>query len=220
MDKSKLPLLNLEKMMFLGTGEYRIPVIQPLTEYDPTTRWIPYHYINECKLDPSKLGMYFYIDDYRFDALWNTPDKYVNRLKRYRYVLSPDFSIYANMPKALQVYNHYRKHWLAAYWQYHGIKVIPTITWTLPQNLQFCLDGEPTHGIISTSFKGLLRNKDIMDTYWDDYDYVMDRLQPKMVLFHGIVPDRLKGKVVPMKDAYTPFSAKMAKIREEEKKNK
>ena len=215
MDKRMLPLLNLEKATFLGTGEYRIPRIQPITEYDETTRWIPYHYINECKLDPSKLGMYFYIDDYRFDALWNSPDRYINRLKRYRYVLAPDFSIYADMPKALQVYNHYRKHWLAAYWQMHGINVIPTITWTLPQHLQFCLDGEPIGSIVSTSTKGILRNKDLQDTYWDDYDYVMDKLQPKMVLLHGLIPDRLKGKVVPMKDAYTPFSAKMAKIKAE-----
>ena len=45
MKKNQLPLLNLEKVMFVGTGEYRIPVIQPVTEYDTSTRWIPYHYI-------------------------------------------------------------------------------------------------------------------------------------------------------------------------------
>ena len=221
MKKSQLPLLNLEKAMFVGTGEYRIPVIQPVTEYDPSTRWIPYHYINECKKDPSKLGMYFYIDDYRFEALWNAPDKYINRLRQFRYVLSPDFSVFTDMPKALQIYNHYRKHWLAAYWQMNGINVIPTITWGLPQSLQFCLDGEPTNSVISTSTKWMFRgNKDLVDTYWDDWDIVMERLQPKLVLLHGIVPDKLKGKVEPMKDAYTPFSAKMEKIRQEEKESK
>ena len=217
MKKSELPILNMEKALFLGAGEYRIPVIQPITEYDETTRWIPYHYINECKKDPSKLGMYFYIDDYRFEALWNSPDKYINRLRQYRYVLAPDFSIYRDMPKALQVFNFYRKHWLAAYWQMNGINVIPTITWTMPQDLKFILDGEPKNSIVSTSSKGVMRDKELLDTYWEDYDYVMEQLQPKMVLFHGIVPDHLKGKVVPMKDAYTPFSAKMAKIEAEEK---
>ena len=221
MKKSQLPLLNLEKAMFVGTGEYRIPVIQPVTEYDTSTRWIPYHYINECKKDPTKLGIYFYIDDYRFEALWNAPDKYINRLRQYRYVLAPDFSVFTDMPKALQIYNHYRKHWLAAYWQMNGINVIPTITWGLPQSLQFCLDGEPTNSIISTSTKWMFRgNKDLVDTYWDDWDIVMERLQPKLVLLHGIVPDKLKGKVEPMKDAYTPFSAKMERIKQEEKESK
>ena len=63
-------------------------------------------------------------------------------------------------------------------------------------------------------------NKDLVDTYWDDWDIVMERLQPKLVLLHGIVPDKLKGKVEPMKDAYTPFSAKMERIKQEEKESK
>ena len=103
----------------------------------------------------------------------------------------------------------------------NGINVIPTITWGLPQSLQFCLDGEPTNSIISTSTKWMFRgNKDLVDTYWDDWDIVMERLQPKLVLLHGIVPDKLKGKVEPMKDAYTPFSAKMERIKQEEKESK
>jgi hypothetical protein len=120
------------------------------------------------------------------------------------------------MPKALQIYNHYRKHWLAAYWQMNGITVIPTITWGLPQSLKFCLDGEPEDSVISTSTKWMYRgNHDLRDTYWDDWDIVTERLKPRMILLHGIVPEKLKGKVEPMIDAYTPFSAKRAKLEAE-----
>lgn len=50
-------------------------------------------------------------------------------LQQFRYVLIPDFSLYTDFPKALQIWNHYRKHWIGAYMQLYGIDVIPTIAW-------------------------------------------------------------------------------------------
>lgn len=75
-------------------------------------------------------GIHFFLDDYQFMRLWNNPERYIDLLKKFNCVLSPDFSLYADYPTALQIYNHYRKHWLAACWQMYGIEVIPTICWS------------------------------------------------------------------------------------------
>ncbi len=81
----------------------------------------------ECKCkkeDRAGKGIHFFIHDYQFIRLWNTPDKYIDLLKDFDYVLTPDFSTYTDMPKALQIYNIYRKQWLGAYWQMQDINVI------------------------------------------------------------------------------------------------
>ena len=56
-------------------------------------------------------------------------------LREFRYVLSPDFSTYTEFPKAIQIYNHYRKHWVGAYLQEAGVNVIPTISLSTEDSL-------------------------------------------------------------------------------------
>lgn len=90
--------------------------------------------------------MHFFLDDCQFNRCWNNPDRYVEILKRFKCVLSSDFSLFTDFPKALQIYNHYRKHWLGAYWQMHGIEVIPTLCWSDEESFAWCFDGEPVGG--------------------------------------------------------------------------
>ena len=54
-------------------------------------------------------GIHFYVDDYQFERVWNDPEKYVDILREYQCILSPDFSLYMDIPKAVQIWNHYRK---------------------------------------------------------------------------------------------------------------
>ena len=54
-----------------------------------------------------------------------------------------------NSPFAMQIYNQYRKHWLAAYWQLNGITVYPTISWSDENSYEWCFDGEPRGGASS-----------------------------------------------------------------------
>lgn len=53
-------------------------------------------------------GIHMFIDDYQFERIWNTPERYVNVLKQYDCVLTPDFSLYMDMPRAMKVWNIYR----------------------------------------------------------------------------------------------------------------
>ena len=46
-------------------------------------------------------GIHFFIDDYQFERVWNTPEKYLSLLRRFRCVIAPDFSLYVDLPPAL-----------------------------------------------------------------------------------------------------------------------
>lgn len=51
----------------------------------------------------------------------------------------PDFSTYTDYPYAFQIWNLYRKCWLAAYWQQiYDLKVIPVLSWSDEKSYDFC----------------------------------------------------------------------------------
>jgi hypothetical protein len=147
---------NLEKMIFSGVGEYGIPEIMP-EEYKPC-EWIGFNYAANTTKRAGK-GVHFFLDDYQFERVWNNPDRYIEVLRDYEYVLSPDFSMYIDFPKAMQIYNHYRKHWCAAYMQMNGLRVIPTIAWSDESSFEWCFDGEPVGSVVAVSSVGTQNSK-------------------------------------------------------------
>lgn len=147
---------NLEKMIFSGVGEYGIPEIIP-EQYEPCG-WIGFNYAVSTAKRAGK-GVHFFLDDYQFERVWNNPDRYIDVLRDYDYVLSPDFSMYTDFPKAMQIYNHYRKHWCAAYMQMNGLRVIPTIAWIDENSFSWCFDGEPVGSVVAVSSVGTQNSK-------------------------------------------------------------
>lgn len=109
-----LDIVNLGKGQFAGEGIYDIPILQPVTNLPPISEWIGFNYVLTDD-SPQGKAVHFFIDDYQFERIWNNPEKYVDKLKQYVCVATPDFSPYGDMPHALQIYNHYRKHWVGAW---------------------------------------------------------------------------------------------------------
>ena len=50
----------------------------------------------------------FYEHDRAFARLWNNPNKYLNKLKKFKGIISPDFSVYRNMPLVMQMWNIFK----------------------------------------------------------------------------------------------------------------
>lgn len=107
--------------------------------------------------------------------------------------------MYTDFPKALQIYNHYRKHWLAAYWQEHGIRVIPTIYWSDKDSFEWCFDGEPTHSVVTISSVETQNSREHRQKFLDGYMEMVDRLQTTQIIFYGSVPEECKGNIVRVK---------------------
>lgn len=179
-------------------GTLEIPAIKPTTDI-PDCGCIGFNCAMSCKA-PENVGLHFFLDDYQFVRLWNTPDKYISTLTKFRYLCAPDFSTYSDMPKVLQMYNHYRKHWLAAYWQELGMTVIPTISWSTPDSFAWCFDGEPEGGIVAIGTAGTQGSKASRAAFLEGYDAMLARLHPREVLLFGKVPEGISGNVRPMED--------------------
>lgn len=186
---------NLNKVIFDGTGNYDTPRLLPT--YTKADNFIGFNYAKTCK-EPENKGIHFFIDDYQFSRLWNNPDAYIELLQKFKCVCTPDFSTYTDFPKAIQIYNHYRKHWLGAYWQMYGINVIPTISWSDRQSFDWCFDGEPVGGVVAVSSVGTQMNENARRLFIDGYNEMMKRLKPSAIIFYGFVPEGCTGNIIPL----------------------
>lgn len=178
-------ILNLELGQFEGAGKYDIPEILPLYDMPEVSEWIPFNYVLSDR-QPTGKGVHFFIDDYQFERCWAEPARYVQTLRRYRAVLAPDFSPYADMPLATQIYNHYRKHWLARYWQENGVTVIPTIRAAADdRSLEWYLDGEPRGGVVAISAMWTNTAEGREFFLEKEYKIMRETLNPTHVLVYG-----------------------------------
>lgn len=185
---------NLDKCMFPGVGKYDIPKIEPVMAY-PSGEFVPMNYAMTERHPESKI-VHCFVDDYQFVRYWNAPDKYIPKLSKFAAVCAPDFSMYTDMPLAMQIYNHYRKHWLAAYWQLNGLTVYPTIGWSDEKSYDWCFDGEPVGGVVAVSSVGTQRNKESKRLFLRGYEEMMKRIDPQWVIFYGRVPPECDWNVI------------------------
>ena len=188
---------NLDKFTFPGVGKYGIPQIEPVKAY-PHGEFIPVNYHYTAKDQASKI-VHFFVDDYQFIRYWNTPDKYIPKLLQFAAVCAPDFSTYTDMPLAMQIYNHYRKHWIGVYLQEYGCKVIPTISWSTPDSYEWCFDGEPEGGTVAVSSVGCMNGKKKKELFLSGYNAMIEKLHPESIVFYGKVPEECKGNIVRIK---------------------
>ena len=189
-------ILNLQKANFKGVGEYDIPELEPIYEYEigDIKEWIGFNYVLSDK-EPEGKAVHFFIDDYQFNRIWNNPEKYVDKLRKYEAVLTPDFSPYADMPMATQIFNHYRKHWVGRYLQENGVKVVPTIRASKDdRSFKWYLDGEPKGGVVCISSMWTSKEDD-REYFIKEYNQMYQKLKPSKIYIYGNKIDGLKGNI-------------------------
>lgn len=189
---------NYEKAQYTGQGVFDIPIIKG-TNRTVIPQLIDFSQVLRCKA-PSENGVHFFLYDYQFSRVWDFPERWMNKLKEFQCVCSPDFSIYTDFPKALQIYAHYKKHWLAAYWEENGIEVIPSINWGDESSYNWCFDGEPIGGTIAITSQGTQNRSSTKKLFLKGYDAMLERLQPETIIFYGNVPSKCRGNIVHIKN--------------------
>jgi len=177
-------ILGLDKGTFAGVGKYDMPVIAPVQLDGEVREWIPFNYVLSDD-DPEGKGVHFFIDDYQFERLWREPEKYVDALRRYRCVATPDFSPYADMPMACQIFNHYRKQWCGAFLQANGVTVIPTVRASADErSFEWYLEGLPVGGTVIIS-NMWTKTKEATDYFMREFNVMVEGLKPSRVFVYG-----------------------------------
>ncbi len=130
-------------------------------------------------------GIHFFVDDYQFERVWNYPEKYIDVLSQYECILSPDFSLYLDMPTPIKIWNTYRSRQIGAFYQSVGLKVIPTISWAEQESFEYSFRGIPSESIVAVSTIGVKRDDHSLDVWRDGMDEMIKRIEPQSILIYG-----------------------------------
>ncbi len=162
-------------------GYYQMPALEPCN-YVPKDIISFNHMLSAQKKD---VGIHFYIDDYQFERIWSNPQMYIEKLREYECVFTPDFSLYAEMPMAMKIWNIYRSRLIGQMCQRYGINVIPTVSWCEESTFDFCFDGLPKKSTLSISTIGVKRDKEAFGLWKAGVDKMIEKLHPHTLLIYG-----------------------------------
>ncbi|MBR4830365.1 MAG: DUF4417 domain-containing protein [Bacilli bacterium] len=200
-------------------GKYDIPICITQNNEVPT-KLIAY----DLTMSSTDYDAYvhFYIDDQKFDGpqgIWNKPEKALERLKKFKGVIIPDFSTYIDFPVALKIYNTYRMRAFGCYLLKNGINVIHNVRWSEPDSYEYCFSGIPKHSIISIGTIGCIKEKINWDFYQQGLDEMIKRLEPRILLVYGNTPDKFFKKYKESGLTIYQYDSQTSKAFKKEKNN-
>lgn len=143
--------------------------------------------------------VHFFLYDYKFEDIWEHPDKYIERLSKYRAVLTPDFSMYIEMNVNIQRYNTFRNRWVGKYLQAQGLRVIPTVSWGLENTFDFCFNGieKGSTVAVSTYMASAHGNRaDQKDFFMAGYNEMLRQIEPEMIICYHYPFPEMQGNIL------------------------
>lgn len=135
--------------------------------------------------------IHFYEHDYVFEKLWNNPQKYLPIIKRFKGVISPDFSLYYDMPLVMQQWNTYRNRAIACWLKDNGVEVIPNVRWGDERTFKLSTLGVEKNKTIAVGTHGCIKTIEGRKMFIDGFDYVLKVLKPKNIVVYGRMPDKI-----------------------------
>jgi hypothetical protein len=179
--------LYLRNDLFM-TGRFNMPFVYSQNVSLQSIQLVSFSNIKTAEnSEAQKLKtIHFFLDDYKFDEVWNDPKAQLERLSQYSQLLSPGFSLYSDMPEPLQIYNTFRNRWCAAYWQYNKQSVIPTVVWGGENTFEFCFDSIEKGCVVAVSTIG---TQDDETAFMAGYRTMCEIVEPETVINYGKIFD-------------------------------
>ena len=192
--KSMRESVSFMRNNFEKSGKYEIPQMKKqeldlcsisLISYSDT-----YSKDNE---ENKQKGVHFFVDDYKFNGIYSNPERSLDKLSQYKFLLTPDYSLYADMDIWKQIENVAKNRYMGCFWQEKGLLVIPTISWSTPSSYEFCFDGVEKGSIVAVGMIGCKRNK-IM--FLRGYNEMLNRIEPSAIICFGTPFLEMQGNII------------------------
>lgn len=194
-------------------GYYELPVIR-------TSDHLPDKVITFSKAmsktwDDFDCWVVFYEHDRDFERLWNKPRQYLDKLKKFKGIISPDFSLYRNMPLIMQMWNTYRSRAIAVWLQNNGIEVIPNVRFGDERTFSFCFDGVEENKTVAVGTHGCIKRKEDKIFFKIGLARMVQRLSPKTIIVYGSAPDSIFKPYKDMGINIIAFESEFSKSRKQ-----
>ena len=192
--KNKQKLVRNEFLSYnKSSGKYNFPTIKKQNIDVDKISFLSYVDAKNDDKENSDKTIHFFTYDWKFEKVYENAEQEFEKLKGYYCLLSPDFSVFTNMPLALQIESVFKNRWCGAYWQSKGLKVIPTVSWSDEKSFDFCFDGIEEGSIVAvcTYFR-----ENCEDDFMIGYNEMLKRIKPSTVICYDEPFPSMKGNIV------------------------
>ncbi|MGI6269317.1 MAG: DUF4417 domain-containing protein [Candidatus Howiella sp.] len=192
----------LLRNQFAGNGKFQIPVVPKFKACEDDFTDLRLIGFDKTKLENNNhldRIVHFFLYDYKFERVWKNPDADLEKLKRYRAVLTPDFSMYTEMAPVMQLYNTFRNRWCGAYYASKGIRVIPSVSWGNENTFEFCFEGIEKGSTVAVSTYMVSEHghkKDQKDFFLKGYNEMLKRIEPERIICYNEPFTEMRGNIV------------------------
>ncbi len=140
-------------------GEPGIPMLMDLKNTQIPKDMIPFGKAKTC--NNHRQHVHFYSHDKEFSRVLTATTRYLELLKKYDGVITPDCSILIGQSRCLQQASTYMNRAVGFFLQKNGIPVIPNVRWGDPSTFDFCFLGVAVESIVCISTHGCLATKEL-----------------------------------------------------------
>ena len=144
---------------------------------------------------PEECFCHFYLYDYLFDGrngLWygtqensDRVESFIKRLRNYQGVITPDYSVYVDMPLVMQYWNIYRGRAIYVWLTSLGINTIYNIRWGDYRTYDVVFYGVAKHSTLAVGSHGLIKNTIQRHTFMTGFVEMIKRLEPSCLIVYG-----------------------------------
>jgi hypothetical protein len=156
-------------------AEFGLEAPRELTRFD---RW-------KSHPRPEVTAIHFYAQDSQLRSIANDPLRFIWRLSQFHSVICPDFSLYREMYPHQRIAHTVLNRQVGAILQRHGLRVIPNIRWSSPDDFEFCFEGVSSGSVVAISTHGCSRSFEDTVMMRQGLNALIDRIEPRVILVHG-----------------------------------
>lgn len=143
----------------------------------------------------------FYEHDKKFASLLENAGEYLDSIRKFAGIVSPDCSLYRDMPLVLQVMNTYLNRAVGHFFQFNGMTVIPNLRWGdersyrgVPGRIEpFAFKGVERGSVVSVGTYGCITGDENRFYFHDGLGEMLNVVGPEKVLVYGRMPAEIFG---------------------------
>ena len=172
-------------------GAPGIPALMDLHNTQVPRKLIPFEKIR--RVEDRRGYVHFYMHDRYFEHMLTATTKYVDLLKRFDGVITPDCTLERGQAPCLQQTNTYFNRAVGYYLQKQGIPVIANIRWSDERSFEYCFLGVPKKAIVCVSTHGCIKSRREKQLFKAGFEEMLRQLEPTEILVHGLMPPEVFG---------------------------
>ena len=198
-----------------------IPFVDTPANLQLPTKLVGYNK-SQCCNDRSNAYLHFYHKDYIFDGrmgIWYAlvfcsffkNGFRLDKLDGYRAIITPDFSVYYDMPIIMQMWNLFRSRVVGFYLTKLGYDVVVNVRWTDETSYRYCFAGLRQNHIVAVSTLGCLRSNADKELFIPGLEELIKRVHPETIILYGTLNKDIKSLLDRYHQKYLFFPSEISK---------